>query len=91
MRKNTGLATGLHTLWIGAYCLVVGLMTAPAFGEVIGAYVLMLSAVFAWCTATSLMFEGVRTLILPVGQTEKAEERPDFDVGAGEPGVQHGQ
>jgi uncharacterized protein len=91
MHENLGLAAVLHTLWIGAGCLAVGLMTGTAFWEVIGAYVLMLSALLAWYTATSLMFKGVGAQVLPVGETRKAKEKPDFDVGVGEPGVQHGQ
>ncbi len=91
MRENLGLAAVLHTLWVGAGCLAVGLMTGTVFWEVIGAYVLMLSALLAWYTATSLMFKGVGVRFLPVGETGKAKERPDFDVGVGEPGVQHGQ
>jgi uncharacterized protein len=91
MRENLALSAVLHTLWIGAGLLAVGLMTGVAFWEIIGGYVLLLSALLAWYTATALMFQGVGTPILPVFETKKAKEKPDIDVGAGEPGVQHGQ
>jgi len=91
MRENLALSSVLHTLWIGAGLLAIGLMTGVAVWEVIGGYVLMLSALLAWYTATALMFQGVGTPILPVGETKKAKEKPDIDAGAGEPGMQHGQ
>jgi succinate-acetate transporter protein len=91
MRENLALSSVFHTLWIGAGCLAVGLMTLTPVWEVIGGYVLLLSALLAWYTATALMFRGVGAPILPVGETGKAKGRPEIDVGAGEPGVQHGQ
>lgn len=91
MRENLGLSAVLHALWIGAGLLAVGLMTGTPGWEIIGGYVLLLSALIAWYTATALMFRGVGTPILPVGETRKAREKPDFDPGAAEPGVQHGQ
>ena len=91
MRENLALSAVLHTLWIGAGCLAVGLMTGAPGWEVFGAYVLMLSAVLAWYTATALMFKGVGTPILPVFETKKAKEKTGFDAGGGEPGVQRGQ
>lgn len=91
MSENLALSAVLHTLWIGAGLLAVGLMTGAAFWEVIGAYVLMLSSLCAWYTASALMFEGVGHAILPVGKTEQAKEKEKVSLGAGEPGVQHGQ
>ena len=91
MRGNLALSAVLHTLWIGAGLLAIGLMTGVGVWEVIGGYVLLLSALIAWYTATALMFRGVGTPILPIGETGKAKERPDIDAGAGEPGMQHGQ
>ncbi len=91
MRENLALCAVLHALWIGAGCLAVGLMTLTPVWEVIGGYVLLLSALLAWYTATALMFRGVGTPILPVGETKNAKERPEIDAGTGEPGAQHGQ
>lgn len=91
MRENLGLSAVLHALWIGAGLLAVGLMTGTPGWEIFGGYVLLLSALIAWYTATALMFRGVGTPILPVGETRKAREKPDFDPGAAGPGVQHGQ
>ena len=91
MRENLAISAVLHTLWIGAGCLAVGLMSGTPGWEVFAGYVLMLSAVLAWYTATALMLRGVGTPILPVFETKKAKEKADFDIGVGEPGVQHGQ
>jgi uncharacterized protein len=91
MRENLALSAVLHTLWIGAGCLAVGLITLTPVWEVIGGYVLLLSALLAWYTASALMLQGVGTPILPVFETKKAKEKPEIDAGAGEPGVQHGQ
>ncbi len=92
MQKNVALSAVLHALWLGPALLAVESRTSTAFWEVIGGYVvLLLSAVIAWYTATALLFQGVGTPILPVGETKKAQEKPAIDVGAGEPSVQHGQ
>jgi succinate-acetate transporter protein len=91
MREQVALSAVLHALWVGAALLAVGLMTGAAFWGVIGGYVLLLSALIAWYTAGALMLEGVGAPVLPVGKTRKAEETPEVDVGAGEPGVKHGQ
>ncbi|BBL80037.1 hypothetical protein RxyAA322_18910 [Rubrobacter xylanophilus] len=91
-RESLALAAVLHTLWIGSGLLAIGLLTGIGGWEVAGAYVLMLSAVLAWYTGSALMFEGVfGRPVLPVGLTSEAKEAPDLAVGAGEPGVKHGQ
>ena len=89
--ENVALATVLNTLWVGAGCLAVGFLTTTHFWVVIGAYVLLLSALCAWYTAGALMFEGAGRPILPVGKTRKTVEKAGLSVGTGEPGVQHGQ
>lgn len=91
MGENLGLASVLHTLWIGSALLAVGFLTATHFWVVIGAYVLILSALCAWYTASGLMFEGVGRPVLPIGKTEAAKERAQFNAGFDEPGVKHGQ
>lgn len=91
MRENLGLSAVLHALWIGSGVLAIALIYKAPSWEIIGGYVLMLSAIIAWYTATALMFQGVGWPVLPVGETRKAQQKPDFDPGAAEPGVQHGQ
>jgi len=90
--ESLALAGVLHTLWIGSGLLAIGLLTGVGGWEIAGAYVLMLSAILAWYTASALMFEDVLGRpVLPVGLTSKAKEAPELAVGAGEPGVKHGQ
>ena len=89
--ENVALAAVLNTLWVGAGCLAVGFLTTTHFWVVIGAYVLILSAICAWYTGSALMFEGAGRPILPVGKTKKTVEKAELSTGTGEPGVQHGQ
>ena len=89
--ENVALAVVLNTLWVGAGCLAVGFLTATHFWVVIGAYVLILSAISAWYTGGALMLEGAGRPILPIGKTRRAREKAELSLGAGEPGVQHGQ
>lgn len=89
--ENMALAAVLHTLWIGSALLAIGLLTGVAVWEVVGGYVLIVSAICAWYTASALMFEGTGRPLLPVGMTRKARNEPNVVVGAGEPGVAKGQ
>ena len=91
MGENLGLASVLHALWIGSGCLAVGFLTTTGWWTVIGAYVLIISALCAWYTASAMMFDGVGRPILPVGKTRRAREKAEFSAGFGEPGVKHGQ
>lgn len=92
MYENVALSVVLHTLWIGAALLAIGFLTGSTAWEVFAAYVLMLSAVCAWYTASALMLEAVAGKpVLPVGLTQKAQQAPEINEGAGEPGVAKGQ
>jgi uncharacterized protein len=93
--ENLALASVLHTLWIGSGLLTIGFLVAHNIESVwviIGGWVLLLSALCAWYTASALMFEGVFGRgVLPVGQTRKAKQEPQVALGGGEPGVAKGQ
>lgn len=91
MGENLALASVLHTLWIGSGALAVGLLVGSTLWETVAGWILILSAVLAWYTASAMMFEGMGRAILPVGKTRKAREKAGFSPGAGEPGVIHGQ
>lgn len=55
-------------------------------------WLLLLSAVAAWYTASALMLESAYgRAILPLGKVRHAEVAPKVAVGIGEPGVMHGQ
>ena len=87
--ENLGLVSVLGTLAAGSVLLAVGFLVGSGSLLIIGGWVLLLSAVLAYYTASALMFEGVfGRKVLPVGETQKASE---VNKGAGEPGVAQGQ
>jgi succinate-acetate transporter protein len=93
--ENLALAAVLHTLWIGSALLAIGFLVTGTLNSVwviIGAWVLILSALCAWYTASALMLEGVTgRAVLPVGMTKTAQQQPAINPGQGEPGVAKGQ
>ena len=87
--ENLGLVSVLGTLAGGSVLLAVGFLVGSGSLLIIGGWMLLLSAVLAYYTASALMFEGVfGRKVLPVGGTQKASE---VNKGAGEPGVAQGQ
>jgi uncharacterized protein len=87
--ENLGLVSVLGTLAGGSVLLAVGFLVGSGSLLIIGGWVLLLSAVLAYYTASALMFEGVfGRKVLPVGEMQKA---PEVNKGAGEPGVTQGQ
>lgn len=92
MSENLALSAVLHTLWIGSGLLAVGELVGSDAWRIAAGWVLVLSAVLAWYTASALMFEGVRGKpILPVGMAKHKQQEPAVDPGASQPGVQKGQ
>ncbi len=93
--ENLALVAVLGTLALGSAFAAVAEFVGSATGTgwaALAGWTFVISAVCAWYTASALMFEGVRGKpVLPVGMTKHAKEAPDIAVGAGEPGVQHGQ
>ncbi len=92
LAENIGIAAVLGFLWTGAGLFAVGFLTGAGFWTVIGAYLLIVSALFAWYTAGALMIKAAfGRPILPVGDTRRTREAPDVNPGVGEPGVMRGQ
>ena len=93
--ENIALAGVLHTLWIGSGLLAIGFLVTHNINSIwviVGGWVLLLSALLAWYTASALMFEGIfGRAVLPVGLTERAKQEPEIATGEGEPGVAKGQ
>src|SRR5918911_27980 len=93
--ENMALAGVLHTLWIASGLLAIGALVTRDINSIwviVGGWVLLLSALLAWYTASALMFEGIfGRAVLPVGLTQKAKQEPEIATGEGEPGVAKGQ
>ncbi|HET7315717.1 acetate uptake transporter family protein [Salinisphaera sp.] len=89
--ENAGLALVLYTLAAGALCLAIGRLIGSEGVVIAAGYVLVVSAVIAWYTASSLMFKGVGKQFLPLGMMPNVRKAPDVALGRGEPGVQRGQ
>jgi hypothetical protein len=84
--ENLALVAVLGTLALGSAFAAEAEFLGSATGT---GWAFVLSAGYAWYTASALMFEGVwGRPVLPVGMTRHAKEAPDIAVGAGEPGVQ---
>ena len=63
-------------------------------GDVLSAagWLFVISAIFAWYTATAMMLKGVMGReLLPVGKPRRTERTVAPSPGIGEPGVIHGQ
>ncbi|MBX6763825.1 MAG: GPR1/FUN34/YaaH family transporter [Rubrobacteraceae bacterium] len=88
---NIALAFVLHTLWLGAGALAVGLLTATHFWVVIAGYLLILSAIAAWYSGSALMAAGMGKPMFPMGLSRREREKAEFSAGFGEPGVKRGQ
>jgi len=84
--------------------IVLGLLaagsTVAVFGELLGAgwiqmfagYLFILSAIFAWYTASAMMLESAfHRSVVGVGKTVRAKQAPNLMPGQGEPGVIRGQ
>jgi len=90
--ENVALTAVLATLSLGATFAAIAELLGSDAWTVAAGWTFIVSAVCAWYTASALMFEGVAGRpVLPVGQTKKAKEAPEVALGAGEPGVAHGQ
>jgi succinate-acetate transporter protein len=93
--ENIALAAVLHTLWIGSGLLAIGFLVTHSINSIwviAAGWVLLLSALLAWYTASALMFEGIfGRAVLPVGMTKMAQQEPAVALGEGEPGVAKGQ
>ncbi len=90
--ENVALTAVLGTLAVGATFAAIAELLGSEAWTVIAGYTFIVSAICAWYTASALMFEGVAGRpVMPVGMTKKAQEAPEVNRGAGEPGVKQGQ
>ena len=89
------LALTLGTLSLGSIFAALAALLGGSAGmgwDVAAGYVLLVSAICAWYTASALMFEGVLgRAVLPVGTTERAQKVSSVAPAEGEPGVAKGQ
>jgi succinate-acetate transporter protein len=86
------LAVVLVFLAAGSTATAVANLIGSAGSSVVGGYLFIIAAVLAWYTGTALLAESSfgRT-VLPVFKPARARHAPAVSVGAGEPGVMHGQ
>jgi hypothetical protein len=95
--ESTALAGVLVLLAAGSTLLAVGLLAGVATVQVIGAYILIISAILAWYTASAMLLNHTfKRNVLPVGKRSAPESPTDPDRRAirypfGEPGVMLGQ
>jgi succinate-acetate transporter protein len=92
LSENMGLFSVLSTLTIGSVVLAIGFLVGSGILVTIGGWILILSAILAFYTASALLLEGTSGReVLPVGKTNKTQEVSGVNKGAGEPGVMQGQ
>jgi uncharacterized protein len=81
--KNQALTLTLGTLSLGSIFAALEELLGGSAGmgwDVAAGYVLLVSAICAWYTASALMFEGVSgRAVLPVGRYDRT--RPEGSVG----------
>jgi succinate-acetate transporter protein len=91
LSENMGLVSVLSTLAVGSVVLAIGFLVGSSILLTIGGWILILSAILAFYTASALLLEGTSGReVLPVGKS-KTEEALVVNTGAGEPGVKRGQ
>ena len=94
--ENAALVGVLGTLACGATALAVGLIAGLSLATLIGAYILIASAVLAWYTGSAMMLEATTgRVVLPVGKRPPRRPRQHatqpIEYSFGEPGVKVGQ
>lgn len=89
---NIGLVAVLVLLAAGSTIAAIANLMGNTGLAMVAGWLLLLSAVCAWYTASALMLESAfGRVVLPLGKFEHAERAPKVAVGFGEPGVIHGQ
>ena len=92
LSETMGLFSVLSTLAVGSVILAVGFLVGSGTLSTVGGWVLILSAILAFYTASALLLEeAFGQEVLPVGKAGKTDETSAVDRGAGEPGVKRGQ
>jgi uncharacterized protein len=89
--ENKLLATVLLFLAAGSTVAAIGDLLGAESAGVIAGYLFIISAIFAWYTASAMMLEGAfHRAILGLGKTNRSKSEPSFAPGQGEPGVIRG-
>src|SRR5699024_1740011 len=91
MAENAGLSLVLYTLAAGSAIAAFGKLFANDVLLIIAGYFLVVSAFFAWWTASSMMFMSVGKKFMPIGMAPGARKAPAVNIGRAESGVKHGQ
>lgn len=96
--ENLAVSAVLLTLAAGATLLAIGLLADAGGVETAAGWVLLVSAVIAWYTASAMMLEATfKRAILPMGKRGAEPDRPGeqpqrtIQYQVGEPGVKLGQ
>jgi succinate-acetate transporter protein len=96
--ENLAVSLVLLTLAAGSTFLAIGLIGSWSPLETTGAYLLLVSALVAWYTASAMLLEATyKRAILPMGKRGAAPavpgQRPTepIEYQFGEPGVKAGQ
>jgi uncharacterized protein len=90
--ENKSLFTMLLFLAAGATCAAIGLLTGLGMVMVLAGWLLIVSSIAGWYTASALMlYEAFGHEVWSLGRTGAALEMPPITIGTGEPGVIRGQ
>jgi succinate-acetate transporter protein len=97
LAENAAVALVLLTLALGSTLLAIALIGGFSTIETIAAYVLLVSAVLAWYTASAMLINAAyRRTILPTGKIAtppipEQSQRRMIQFESGEPGIKVGQ
>ncbi len=77
---------------LGALAMTIGIAAGSPALVMISGYLFVVSAVFAWYSATAMVLEdSFGYAMIPVGQFRYSREPEEVSEGIGEPGVLHGE
>jgi len=90
--ESHALAWVLGFLAAGSTIAAIGFLTGSDGTNMLAGWLFIISAFIAWYTASALMLKSsFGRPVWRLGLTRRAQDRPKFAVGIGEPGVVHGQ
>ena len=90
--ESRSLISTMVLLAAGATLAAIGLLTAVEALTIIAGWVLFVSSLFAWYTASALLLEDAcGREIWGLGKSRRMKDAPPVVAGIGEPGVIHGQ
>jgi len=90
--ENKSLVTTLAFLAAGSTISAIGLLTGVEGLVILSGYLLIISAIAAWYTASALMLnDAFGREVWKLGRSSQAQQMPPIAMGIGEPGVIRGQ